>query len=96
MVKQNNYRWINAASSDLFQTILKLENLNEAQKFFRDLLSEAEIKELANRWKAVQMLAKHVPFKQIETETGMSPNTVARINKWRKKGMGGYKLMLKK
>ncbi|NQT50238.1 hypothetical protein HQ571_06110 [Candidatus Kuenenbacteria bacterium] len=93
---QDNHRWITPASTVLFKTILKLENLKQAQNFFRDLMSEKEIRELSNRWKTAQMLEKGISFSVIEKQTGMSPNTIARINKWRKKGMGGYRLMLGK
>ncbi len=31
---------------------------------------------------------------EIVSKTGLSSTTVARISKWLKKGMGGYKLML--
>jgi len=89
-------KWLNPASTSLFKAILQIRNLSEARKFFRDLLSQKEILELGNRWKAAQMLDKKIPFEKIQTATGMSPNTVARINKWRKKGMGGYRTMLKK
>ena len=94
-IKKDN-KWINVASIELLQTVLKLKNLNEATKFFRDLLSEAELKEFSNRWKAARMLSIKIPFKQIESETGMSPNTISRINKWLKKGTGGYSTMLKR
>ena len=42
----------------VFKTILNLESLDECQSFFRDLLTKAELKEFANRWKVAQLLAK--------------------------------------
>lgn len=87
---------INKNTSQLYQAILSLKNEKEAQKFFRDLLTEAEIKEFANRWKVAQMLNKKVQYEVIAKETGMSSTTIARISKWLNKGMGGYKLMLKR
>lgn len=80
----------------LYKTILSLNNENEAEKFFRDLLTEAEIKEFANRWKVARMLNEKVQYEVIAKETGMSSTTIARISKWLNKGMGGYKLMLKR
>jgi len=58
--------------------------------------SQQEIIEFSNRWQAARMLDKKIPFEKIQAATGMSPNTVARINKWRKKGMGEYKLILER
>lgn len=80
----------------LYDALLLLENSEEAKKFLRDLLTEAEIKEFANRWKVARMLDQKIPYEIITKETGMSSTTVARISKWLTQGKGGYKLMLKK
>src|SRR5579863_7379642 len=81
-------------AKQLFQAILSLKSEEECKKFLRDLLTEAEIKEFANRWKVAQMLDKKIPYEKIAKETGMSSTTIARISKWLTAGMGGYKLML--
>jgi TrpR-related protein YerC/YecD len=88
--------WKNKTSDELFQAILTLKELDEAQRFFRDLLTESEILEFSNRWKVAQMLNKNTPYSQIERETGMSTTTIARISKWLNDGMNGYKLVLNK
>jgi TrpR-related protein YerC/YecD len=80
----------------LYQAILRIESVNEAKKFFRDLLTEAEIAEFANRWKAAQMLNDKIHYDTIAKETGMSSTTIARISKWLTNGTGGYKLMIKR
>lgn len=80
--------------SVLFKTILSLKNEEECWKFFRDLLTEVEIKEFANRWKVARMLDQKISYEKIEKKTGMSSTTIARINKWLTNGKGGYKLML--
>ncbi len=80
----------------LYQAILSLIDEKECQKFFRDLLTEPEIKEFSNRWKVAQMLDKKIQYEIIEKETGMSSTTIARISKWLNTGMGGYKFMLKR
>lgn len=95
MTKVNNkQKWINSHTDSLFKVILKLKNLNEARKFFRDLLTEKEIFEFGQRWRVAKMLSNNVSYIKIEQETGMSSTTIARIHKWLKKGMGGYKLAL--
>ena len=80
--------------SILLKAFLYLKNENEAWKFLRDLLTEAEIKEFANRWKVARMLNKKISYEKIAKETGMSSTTIARVNKWLVNGKGGYKLML--
>jgi len=89
-----NYKWVNKSIDQLFKAILELEDLGEARKFFRDLLTEDEITEFANRWKVAQMLSKKISYSKIEKETGMSSTTIARINKWLNKGMNGYRLVI--
>jgi len=79
---------------ELFKAILSLKTKEECKKFFRDLLTEAELKEFANRWKVAQMLDKKTQYTKIEKETGMSSTTIARIKKWLINGMGGYQLIL--
>lgn len=80
----------------LYEAILSLKSEKEAKKFLRDLLTEAEINEFANRWKVARMLDEKVSYEVIVGETGMSSTTIARISKWLTNGMGGYKLMLKR
>jgi TrpR-related protein YerC/YecD len=81
---------------DLYTVILQLESLEDCRKFFRDLLTEYEINEFVERWKAARMLANGIPYTQIEAETGLSTRTIARVGRWLKKGKGGYTMMLKK
>lgn len=80
----------------LYGAVLTLRNGAEARKFFRDLLTETEIKEFAERWKAARMLAGGVPYTHIIEKTGLSSTTVARVARWVKKGTGGYRLALKR
>mgnify|MGYP001562869023 CR=1 FL=1 len=82
--------------SILLKTVLELRSKSEAWKFLRDLLTEAEIKEFANRWKVARMLNEKIPYEEIEKATSMSSTTIARVNKWLTNGKGGYKLMLKR
>ena len=81
---------------DLYTAILRLESLDECRRFFRDLLTEYEIKEFVKRWKAARLLADGVPYTQIEEETGLSTRTIARVGRWLKRGKGGYAMMLRR
>ncbi|OHA17438.1 MAG: hypothetical protein A3G52_02210 [Candidatus Taylorbacteria bacterium RIFCSPLOWO2_12_FULL_43_20] len=92
--KQN--KWINPDTDALFEAVLNLKNSDEIRRFFRDLLTESELVELGQRWKVAKMLAKRIRYSKIEQETGMSSTTIARVHKWLKKGMGGYKLVLER
>ncbi len=81
---------------DLYLVITRLESLEECRRFFRDLLTETEIREFAERWKVARMLTQGVPYTTIEEETGLSSRTIARVHKWVKQGKGGYMMMLKR
>lgn len=80
--------------NNLLETILKLNNLVDAQIFFRDLLTEKELEEFAARWQVARMLHNGNTYIEIEKETGLSSATIARISKWLHEGRGGYKKML--
>jgi TrpR-related protein YerC/YecD len=96
MNKKIDWKWYNKKTKDLFSVILKLKSQSEAKRFFRDLFTKDEIKEFSNRWQAVKMLNKNIPYSTIRGYTGLSSATIARISNWMKFGRGGYNLMLKK
>jgi TrpR-related protein YerC/YecD len=78
----------------LLQAILKIKNIQEAENFFRDLLTEKEYKELNNRFKVASMLSDGLSYLQIEEKTGMSSTTIARISKCLKRENSGYQMLL--
>ena len=80
--------------NSLTSAILALSNVDEANNFLRDLMTEQEITELGKRWKAAQMLNQKNPYTKIVAETGLSSTTIARISKWLTNGTGGYQMML--
>ena len=86
----------NRKTKDLLKAILALKREKEAKMFLQDLLTEQEIVEFGNRWKAARMLSEKKAYPEIQEETGLSTRTIARISKWLKSGKGGYKLMIKK
>ncbi len=88
--------WVNSTTDELFVAILALKNVDEARRFFRDLLTEPEIEEFANRWKVARMLSKNIAYSEIEKETKMSSTTIARVSKWLNNGMNGYRLMIER
>ncbi len=84
----------NKKTRDLLAVVLSLKNKDEAKRFLRDLLTESEIKEFANRWLATRMLNEEISYTNIQEKTGLSTTTIARISKWLQKGKGGYRLVL--
>lgn len=80
--------------NELMEAIVLLQTPNETGKFFRDLLTENELIEFGNRWKAARMLWKKESYLDIAKETGLSSTTIARVSKWLNNGKNGYKLVL--
>lgn len=86
--------WTKSSNQSLLDALLALESRAEAQRFLRDLLTEFEIAEFANRWQAAQLLDRGTSYVQIRRQTGLSSRTIARIQKWLTQGTGGYRLMI--
>ncbi len=78
----------------LLRTILSLSNVPQARRFFRDLMTEDEIRMIVDRWRVARMLHAGQSYREIEAETGLSSRTIARISHWLKRGQGGYRRML--
>jgi TrpR-related protein YerC/YecD len=79
---------------ELIAAFRLLETEDEFYAFLRDLLSEAEFLEIGRRWQAARLLDRRVSYPEIISQTGLSSTTIARISKWLKSGMGGYRLVL--
>lgn len=93
-MSQKGKKWDNQNTNDLCQAFLRLKSGGEVKNFLRDLLTENELIEFGNRLKAARMLKEGVYYMTIEEATGLSSRTIARVQHWRKKGMGGYKKVL--
>ncbi len=86
--------WKNNDNQILIEAFLAMETIAETQSFLRDLMTEDEINEFAKRLKAARMLSDKVPYSAIVKITGLSSTTVARVSKWLKGPLGGYKTVI--
>lgn len=86
--------WNIKEKEQLLSAFLVLKNKDEAGRFLRDLMTEGEIEEFARRLEAARLLSRDVQYLAIIERTGLSSTTVARIAKWLKGPLGGYKLVL--
>ncbi|HHW23836.1 MAG TPA: YerC/YecD family TrpR-related protein [Bacillota bacterium] len=80
----------------LFRAILTLENIEECYKFFEDLCTVSEIKEMSKRLKAAKMLRENYIYTDIAQETGLSTATISRVNRCLKYGSDGYIMVLER
>ena len=80
--------------TELFEEILKLENVQECEAFFTDLCTITELDAMLQRIKAAKMLRENKTFAEVIEATGISSATLARVSKALKYGEGGYDLIL--
>ncbi len=88
--------WVSEDTDELCAAVLNLSNMGESRAFMRDLLTEQEINEVANRWKVARMLYAKLKWGKVEKLTGVSSATVAKVRKQMLNGEGGYGMMFKK
>lgn len=88
------FNWQTKENKQLLDSLLLLKNRQEAEAFLRDLMTEAELNEFAKRLEAARLLTNNIQYLDIIKRTGLSSTTVARISKWLKGPLGGYRLIL--
>ncbi len=86
--------WRTNETTELFRAILRLGNVEEAERFFRDLCTLGELRDLSQRWAVVRLLNQGLHYAEISERTGASTATITRIASWLQHGEGGYRLML--
>ena len=80
----------------LFEAILTLETAEECYRFFYDLCTVSEMKELARRFAVAYMLNEKRSYQEISKETGASTATISRVKRFLEYGADGYKLVLER
>lgn len=71
-----------------------MNNQKDVQSFLANVMTKSEIKEVSSRLQAAKMLQAKEKYLDIQSSTGLSSATVARISNWLTKGSGGYKTAL--
>ncbi|MBU1421223.1 helix-turn-helix domain-containing protein [Patescibacteria group bacterium] len=84
----------NKKTDNLFKAILSIKTVTEAEKFFRDLCTVKEIKEMSERLTIAQLVNVSMPYREIAQKLKVSSTTVSRVSSWLNNGEGGYKLIL--
>ena len=83
-------------TDNLFEAVLSLETVKEAEAFFRDLCTIDEIKSMSERWEIAKLVYKGLPYRKIADKLNVSTTTVSRVALWLNNGEGGYKAVLDK
>jgi TrpR-related protein YerC/YecD len=86
--------WRTPDAHALFDAIRGLDSLDETERFFRDLCTLNELRDMAQRWAVVRRLDAGQHYAEISRETGASTATITRIASWLHHGEGGYRSAL--
>jgi TrpR-related protein YerC/YecD len=92
--KERSHPWASEEIEDLLRTVLRLESLDEAERFFRDLCTLSELEAMAHRWQVAKLVDQGLPYHEVSRRTGASTTTVTRVAHWLRHGEDGYRLAL--
>ncbi|WP_026895228.1 YerC/YecD family TrpR-related protein [Clostridiisalibacter paucivorans] len=81
---------------ELFEAVLKLENMEECYRFFEDICTIKEIESIAQRLQVAKLLRQDKTYNYIEDETGVSTATISRISRYLNYGANGYNIILER
>ena len=65
----------------LYETILKLRDLDECARFFQDLCTPIELRSMEQRFEVAVELERGVVYSEILEKTGASSATVSRVRR---------------
>ena len=71
--------WRTPDAQALFQAIGSLDGLEETERFFRDLCTLTELRDLSQRWAVARLLDEGLHYAEISKRTGASTATITRI-----------------
>ena len=80
----------------LYKAIISLKTVEECRRFFDDICTVVEVRDMAQRLQVAQMLEQKIIYADIVKLTGASTATISRINRCREYGSGGYRMVLER
>ena len=89
MTGRNNDR-VNQNIQYLYETILKIETMEECEALFDDLCTKTELASISQRLVVAKMLSEKKVYSDIVAQTGASTATISRVNRSLAFGAGGY------
>lgn len=86
----------NKNDESFYKAIISLKTEDSCRRFFEDICTPKELKDLGDRLKVAELLIEGKTYEKIIEETGMSSTTIARINRALSYGEGGYLEVIEK
>ena len=95
-------RWRTPLTDQLFEAVLRVDNVEEAERLFEDLCTIREITDLSHRLEIARLLHSGAKYDEVVaamrratgTEHVPSTATISRINRFLRFGANGYRLIL--
>ena len=78
----------------LYRTVLGLDSLAEARRFFADLCTPKELEAMRDRWRVARLIERGLSYREIRETTGVSTATITRVGRALAYGSGGYRRQL--
>ena len=78
----------------LYETIVKLRDVEECCRFFEDLCTPTEMRAMEQRFDVAVFLQQGWVYLDILEKTGASSATISRVNRCLQYGAGGYRTVL--
>lgn len=82
--------------NELWSMVALLENRDQVENFFKDLLSESEAIMLARRIRIARFLLDGRRYDDIKRNMNAGDGTIASVHQWLHGGNGGYKNVIPK
>ena len=84
----------NKPTDELFASVLLLTSVEECYKYFEDLCTVQEVRDLGLRLEIAKTLYAGGSYHNAVEKTGVSTATVGRVKRCLDYGAGGYRLVL--
>ena len=95
MIEKNNEKTLSNIQY-LYETILRVETLEECEALFEDLCTKTELASISQRLVVARMLSEKKVYSDIVAQTGASTATISRVNRSLAFGAGGYEKIFNK
>lgn len=86
-----NENRVQAMTTLLYETVLKIQNVEDCKNLFEDLCTYKEVEQMAQRVTAAKLLLEDKTYAQVIQETEISSATLSRVSRAVRHGSGGYR-----
>ncbi len=84
----------NKQTDELFASILQLHTVEECYRYFEDICTIQEVRDLGQRLEIAKALDGGDSYQETIEKTGVSTATIGRVKRCLLYGAGGYRLVL--